>query len=249
MADDLARTNDATPATADSDVGQSTWVNPWHTVTRWLLVINVAVFVLDYFLIRRAPVLYVDGVPVVQLPLLAMYGHFSWFLSLSQGEWWRFLTYQFCHGNLLHILVNMMGLLLAGSIVEERLGRARFLLFYLLCGAAGPVAHLVFAAMGVMSVNVFTPLVGASASIYGILVAAALVAPDEEVMLAIPPIDVKLKWVALAMVGLSLVAVLYHWENAGGHAAHIGGAAMGLLLARYVIRPRAVIPAQHMRRL
>jgi membrane associated rhomboid family serine protease len=216
----------------DQPLDKPARVNPWHTVTRWLLVINIAIFVLDYFLIRRVLTLEIDGHPVVQLPVLAMYGHFSWYFTLVQGEVWRFVTYQFCHASIEHILVNMMGLALAGSIVEERWGRWRFLIFYLVCGIAGPVAHLVFAWMGLMSVNAFTPLVGASASIYGILVAAAVIAPDEEVMLAIPPIDVKLKWVALAMVGLSLAAVLWHWQNAGGHAAHIGGAVMGFVLAR-----------------
>jgi len=221
---------------ADSE--SSIRINPWHTVTRWLLVVNIAVSVLDWFVIRRNLTLDINGQPVVQLPMLAMYGHFSWFFVIGKWEIWRFFTYQFCHANITHILVNMMGLLLAGPIVEEKLGRVRFLLFYLICGAAGPVAHLIFALIGVMNVNAFTPLIGASASIYGILVAAALIAPNEEVMLALPPIDVKLKWVALAMVGLSAAAVLWNWENAGGHAAHIGGAVMGFVLARRML-PRA----------
>jgi membrane associated rhomboid family serine protease len=214
--------------------------NPWHTVTRWLLVINVAVFVLDYFLIRRQLTL-VDGngQPMVQLPLLAMYGHFSFGLAIGKLELWRFISYQFCHANLTHILVNMMGLLLAGPIVEETLGKRKFLTFYLVCGAAGPVAHLIFGLLGILSVQPFTPLIGASASIYGILLVAAMIAPDEEVMLAFPPIDVKLKWVALAMVGLSAAAVIWNWENAGGHAAHIGGAVMGYLMARRLLRPPA----------
>jgi membrane associated rhomboid family serine protease len=168
-----------------------------------------------------------------------MYGHFSFGLAIGKLELWRFISYQFCHANLTHILVNMMGLLLAGPIVEETLGKRKFLTFYLVCGAAGPVAHLIFGLLGILSVQPFTPLIGASASIYGILLVAAMIAPDEEVMLAFPPIDVKLKWVALAMVGLSAAAVIWNWENAGGHAAHIGGAVMGYLMARRLLRPPA----------
>lgn len=216
--------------------------NPWATVTRWLLVINVLVFVLDWFVIRKAvPLATHDGriIPSVDangqlvaipFPLLASWGYFSFDMALYGHQLWRFITYQFCHANIEHILVNMMGLMLAGPIVEEKLGRWRFLAFYLLCGIAGPVAHLLFAQLGFMQVNLFTPLIGASASIYGVLVAAARIAPDEIVMLAFPPIDLKLRTLAIVMIGLSALAVIYNWTNVGGHAAHIGGAVMGWFL-------------------
>ncbi len=237
---------------ADGSDNYTPRVNPWHTVTRWMLVLNVAVFVLDWFLIRKGVALHTSGGTIIEtrdaqgnptpwvFPLLASYGYFSFDMAIYAKEFWRFFTYQFCHANITHIVVNMMGLLLAGEIVEERLGRVRFLIFYLLCGAAGPVAHLIFGLLGVMSVNFYTPLVGASASIYGILVAAAMIAPDEEVMLAMPPIDVKLKWVALAMIVLSVAAVIWNWQNAGGHAAHIGGAVMGFVLAKRLLGKREV---------
>lgn len=229
------------------DDGYVPRVNPWHTVTRWLLVLNVAVFVLDWFVIRRAVPLRTSGgeyIPSVDaagnivpsvFPLLASFGYFSFDRALNAIELWRFISYQFCHANIEHIVVNIMGLLLAGPIVEERLGRVRYLVFYLLCGVAGPIAHLVFGLLGIMSVNIYTPLVGASASIYGVLIAAAMIAPDEEVMLLIPPIDLKLRTVALIMIGLSAVAVLWNWQNAGGHAAHIGGAVMGWVLAKRLL--------------
>jgi membrane associated rhomboid family serine protease len=229
------------------DDGYVPRVNPWHTATRWLLVLNVAVFVLDWFVIRRGvplttsggefiPTLDGDGhvVPTV-FPLLASFGYFSFDRVFNLSEWWRFVGYQFCHASIEHIVVNMMGLLLAGPIVEERLGRVRYLMFYLLCGVAGPIAHLVFGLLGIMDVNIFTPLVGASASIYGILLAAAMIAPDEEVMLLIPPIDLKLRTVAIVMIGLSAAAVIWNWQNAGGHAAHIGGAVMGWVLAKRML--------------
>jgi membrane associated rhomboid family serine protease len=211
-------------------------VNPWQTVTRWLIVLNVAVFVLDFFILRQPRAYIVDGQQVSPTqPLLAFYGSFSYVAVLGQFQLWRFVTYQFCHANLEHIVVNMLGLLLAGPIVEERFGRVRYLLFYLACGAAGPVAHLLLTSLGLMPFGVFTPLVGASASIYGVLVAAAMIAPKAIVELLLPPIDVKLRTLAWVLVGLSLAAVLWNWSNAGGHAAHIGGAVAGWLLARRML--------------
>ncbi len=222
---------------SESNDGYVRRVHDWYTVTRWLMVLNIAVFVLDWFVIRKAvPLKTADGQFLGSgFPLLASYGYFSFDRVFNALELWRFLTYQFCHANIEHIVVNMMGLLLAGPIVEERLGRVRYLAFYLICGVAGPIAHLAFGLLGIMSVNVYTPLVGASASIYGILIAAAMIAPDEEVMLLIPPIDLKLRTVALVMIGLSAAAVLWNWQNAGGHAAHIGGAVMGWVLAKRML--------------
>lgn len=227
-------------------------VNPWRTVTRWLLILNIAVFVLDfglyYFFGTRRALYRSDGEPLItrdatgQLakigyPLLASWSYFSVDLAIIGKQVWRFFTYQFVHANIEHIVVNMLGLLLAGPLVEERLGRVRYVVFYLLCGATGPVAHLVLSYFGIMSLNIYTPLVGASASIYGILVAAARIAPNELVMLAFPPIDIKLRTLAWIMIGLSAVAVFWNMQNAGGHAAHLGGAVMGWYLARRMIPP------------
>jgi membrane associated rhomboid family serine protease len=85
----------------------------------------------------------------------------------------------------------------------------------------------------VLNLNLFTPLVGASASIYGVMVAAAMIAPRAMVELLLPPIDVKLRTLVIFLVGLSLMAVALHWSNAGGHAAHLGGVLIGWLLMRH----------------
>ena len=224
---------------------------PWRTITRWLIVLNVTVFLIDLGLgwaghvramtrsngevIFRA----VDSTHVAaigQLPLNSV-GYFSVDKAILGGQVWRFVTYQFVHANIEHIVLNMLGLLLAGPIVEARMGRGRYLLFYLVCGTAGPAAHIALSKLGVMSLDIYTPLVGASASIYGVLMAAAAIAPDEIVELAIPPIDLRLRTFALLMVALSLFAVTWRWNNAGGHAAHLGGALVGWFLSRHFRRP------------
>lgn len=225
---------------------------PWRSVTRWLIVINVSVFVIDLLLLwagQMRPMRTHDGlfipshvnpdgsVAVAGQPVLASLGYFSVDMAIRGVQVWRFVTYQFVHANIEHIVLNMLALLLAGPIVEQRMGRGRYLLFYLVCGTAGPAAHIALSLMGVMSLNAYTPLVGASASIYGVLMAAAAIAPDEVVELAIPPIDLKLRTFALLMVALSLFAVTLRWQNAGGHAAHLGGALAGWFLSRHFRRP------------
>ena len=217
---------------------------PWRTVTRWLIVVNVVVFVLDYFVIRKAGVITYEGHQVTPMqPILALYGHFSVYTAIVLHQYWRFISYQFVHAGVEHILLNMFGLLLAGPLVERRMGRAQYLAFYLACGVAGPAFHILLSQLNLAQLNIFTPLVGASASIYGVLVAAAIIAPNEMVMLAFPPIDMKLRNFVLLMIGLSLAAVAWQWQNAGGHAAHLGGALTGWFLSRRYATKRGMMPA------
>ena len=212
---------------------------PWHTVTRWLIVVNILVFVLDWFVIRKGLTLYYNGQAVLPAqPELQYYGHFSVFFAIVHHQFWRFITYQFVHANIEHILLNMFGLLMVGPLVENRMGKWHFLGFYLACGCAGPAMHILLSQLNLAQLNYFTPLIGASASIYGVLVAAARIAPNDEIMLAFPPIDMKLKNFVLVMILLSVVAVGWRWQNAGGHAAHLGGAVAGWFLSRRFAQSR-----------
>ena len=74
-------------------------------------------------------------------------------------------------------------------------------------------------------------LVGASGSIFGVLVAAAMLHPKDEVKLIIPPVWVTVRRLALIFIGLS-IASMFIGFNVGGNAAHLGGALFGYLLIR-----------------
>jgi len=85
----------------------------------------------------------------------------------------------------------------------------------------------------VLHVSADAPLVGASAGIFGVLIAGARIAPDTTVMLIFPPIPMRLKTLALVFLGIAVLTVFEHGFNAGGEAAHLGGAAVGAgLIAR-----------------
>ena len=80
--------------------------------------------------------------------------------GVAQGDWWRLITAAFLHANLIHIGFNMLALWWFGGAVEDYLGRARFLLLYIVSGLAGSAGALLQ-----------TPgvTVGASGAIFGIL--------------------------------------------------------------------------------
>jgi membrane associated rhomboid family serine protease len=183
-------------------------------VVKWLLIVNIAVFVL--------------GAVVPSL------GSFlsNWF-AVDASSWqktaqaWRLLSYQFLHGNTLHILLNMMVLFFLGPTLERHWGGRRFMLFYLGCGLVAGLSYLLLAALGV--VGAF-PLVGASGAILGVLVACAILFPQFIVFFIIFPMPIRVFAVAITL--LYVVNILSQGPNAGGDAAHLGGMAAG---AAYIL--------------
>ena len=184
------------------------------SVTTWLIVLNVAVYILNQL---------TDG-------LLAEWGYFSAATVIGGLQLWRFITFQFLHASVQHILFNMISLYFFGPLIEGYLGPRKYLAFYLLCGVGGAVMYLALWGIGVLPGGAQTPMVGASAGIFGVLIAAARVAPDARVMLLFPPIPMRMRTFALVMLGIALWVVFTSGRNAGGQAAHLGGAAVGALL-------------------
>src|SRR5205085_6231520 len=128
---------------------------------------------------------------------LERFGHFSTYkISLAGGlEFWRFLTFQFLHANLMHVGFNMLGLYIFGGMVEEALGRKKYLAFYLTCGIFGALMYLLLNAAGYFWIEKLhqtripgllfnkldTHLVGASAGVLGVIMACAYIAPSMQV--------------------------------------------------------------------
>lgn len=218
------------------------------SVTTWIILINVAVFVVDPFLLR-ADIFYPEpmgnGVFLKAMPLTGL-GYFSVWLAVFHLEVWRFVTCQFIHAGQMHLVMNMLSLYLFGPMIESYLGRKKFLAFYLLSGAGGPVVYVLLWAAHVLIPNPGVPLVGASAGIFGILIAAATIAPNETVLMyGIVPMRLRtLAWLLLAVAAYTVLAYGSSGQhNAGGEAAHLGGAAVGWLLIRNAHWLRVFDPA------
>lgn len=192
-----------------------------HSVTFWLIAINIAIFLYDILplhLMHRAE-------------WSAQYwGAFNLGQATYGVQIWRWLTYQFLHANLMHLLFNMAGLYWFGSLVERHLGTKRYIVFYLLCGFSGAWVFSLLTLLGYVESSPFTVLVGASGSIYGLLAATAVLAPHMRVMLLFPPIPMSMRTLAIGLLAIAGIAILTQGDNAGGEAAHLGGAALGFIL-------------------
>src|SRR5262249_21154560 len=144
---------------------------------------------------------------------LQAYGHFSTALGFFGLQLWRFITFQFLHASLMHVLMNMFGLWVFGGMVEEYLGSKRYFAFYLTCGIFGGVSYLALNFLGnlfppvhlpfLLPDSIYTPLVGASAGVFGVIMACAFIAPNAMVVLFFPPVPLRLKWLAYGYVALA----------------------------------------------
>lgn len=179
-------------------------------VVKWLLIINIAVFVLSLI-----------G-PIGRIFM-------TWFSVFPANvpmalQIWRLVTYQFLHGDIFHIFFNMLILFFFGPILERLWASKRFLIFYLTCGAMGGILYPVLVGMGFLEAG---PMIGASGAIYGMLAAMAIMYPKMQVLVfGIFPVPLGI--LAIIMAFISFIGLM-GGPNAGGEAAHLAGMAAGAI--------------------
>lgn len=156
-------------------------------------------------------------------------------LSKLLTRFWTPFTYMFMHADVWHILFNMLWLYWFGQIFEEFLGKKRIIGLYLLGGLAGGVLFVIaFNLLPLFSyVKQVGHVVGASASVMAIVVAAATIVPNYTInLMLIGP--VKIKWIALFYVAVDFLSTT--GTNAGGQIAHLGGALIGFIYVKQLQR-------------
>jgi len=172
--------------------------------------------------------------------------HFSTKRVVGGAELWRLVSFQFLHADMYHLMFNMLALYFFGVLIENVLGGKRYLAFYLICGIAGGLLYLLLNLAGYLWVEkaglsaipgllfnaTGTPLIGASAGVFGVLIGGAFLAPQARVLVFFI-IPMKLSTLAWLLIVVSIATIIFGWDNAGGEAAHLGGAAAGWALIRH----------------
>ena len=131
---------------------------------------------------------------------------------------WTLFTYMFLHAGLMHLLFNMIGLFFFGPRLEARLGSRGFLGLYFLSGLGGAAFTFVF--------SFGSPVVGASAAVYGIIIGFAMYWPRELIYIY-GVIPVQARWLAAFVVAISLYSGISGSDGGTAHFAHLGGLAVG----------------------
>jgi membrane associated rhomboid family serine protease len=212
----------------------------------------------------------VRGIPVVTiLTILACMAVYLWQLSLPlesrqealtllgfmpavlfgyariEGDAWvspagSIFTAMFVHGGFFHLAANMIYLWIFGDNVEDRVGRGRFVAFYLICGGIAALAQ------ALLDVRSTVPMIGASGAISGVLGAYLVLYPRARVLFAVPSLVARVP--AAVVLGAwfagQLAASLLAEPGAAGvaFAAHVGGFVGGAVLVRWFLRERRQRP-------
>ncbi len=196
------------------------------TAVKHLLIINVLLYGLHYVLALRGINLYSLGAHTLGMPFPSNY-----FVTLNDifGMWsldthgfgiWQPFTYMFMHANLSHLFFNMFALWMFGNTMENFWGTKRFLVYYLVCG------------LGAGIITMFIPgshTVGASAAVYGLLLAFGMTFPNEYIYLYFL-MPIKAKWFVIGYAAIELLQGVFSTYDGIAHFAHLGGMLFGLLL-------------------
>lgn len=141
---------------------------------------------------------------------------------------WTLLTYMFTHADFLHMLFNVLWLLWFGSILLERVDTRKLVVLYVGGGITGGLLYMAGPYISPGLYEQGSVLLGASAAVLAVMVAAAILMPNYRLHLFFIG-DVPLKWLALVMIVLAFLGL--GGGNAGGQVAHIGGVAFGGVVA------------------
>ncbi|NLT69604.1 MAG: rhomboid family intramembrane serine protease [Verrucomicrobiaceae bacterium] len=196
----------------------------WSVVT-WLLVINVAVFVLNNLLFYN--------------PNREIFG-----LSLGALEsfrLWTPITYQFIHASPWHLLGNMLGLFFLGRMLHDMIPPREVLRLYLFGGLGGGFLQLLYNAIA----GPDAIIIGASASVLAIVIAVATLIPHRSITLLlffIIPVTLTMKQIAYLLLAINALTILFSVGASGDGVAvmaHFGGMLTGWMFIRYGFhRPR-----------
>ena len=147
-----------------------------------------------------------------------------------------YLTYSFLHANIFHLGGNMLFLWVFGDNVEDALGYVRYLIFYLLCGAAGALFQ------GLVAPDSQVPLIGASGAIAGVVTAYLILYPRVKVWIlafARIPLHIPAFIPLILWILFQIVMFARGGEDQIAWACHVGGIIAGAVLV-LVLRSRDV---------
>ena len=197
-----------------------------RSATLALLVANVVAFVVECLNYGYPPLFHRGD-----------YFALSW-EGLRHGYVWQLFTFQFLHGNLLHLLFNGLAIFTIGREMEAALGVKRYLTLYFASGVVGGL----FQALGgglaeaygrsAWALRFTGPTVGASAGAFGLVAAFALLFPERQILLYFFP--VRAKFLLAFEAAFALINICFPGSNIAD-AAHLGGMLTGIVFIRYAI--------------
>ena len=219
-----------------SSVSFSFGPGPVSPAIKELIWANVSLFVLAWF-----------------VPSITLYLGLSPESVFGRFFIWQPVTYLFLHAGFLHIIFNMLALWMFGVELERLWGTRFFLKYYFMTGVGAGATMMLLAlpwewvlplqaVEGLTTSMRYSLTVGASGSIYGLLLAYALYFPDRPLFMFPIPIPIKAKYFVMILAAMSLLLSMSANQGGVANAAHLGGLVVGYLYLRlWRTRPVAEI--------
>lgn len=178
-----------------------------HFATSIILDLNILVFLIMVF--SGINIISPNGIELLQWGANRRF-------ETTDGEWWRLFTSMFLHGGIMHLFMNISGLVIAAIFVEPLLGRKKYLILYILSGLCGSLASIWWYS-NTISVGASGAIFGLYGAILGLLLTNAFPEGGKKGI--------------LMMIGI-FVGINLLWGLTGGidNAAHIGGLLSGALI-------------------
>lgn len=150
--------------------------------------------------------------------------------NVPEGEWWRVLTANFLHADLVHLLSNMLGLYILGGILEPILGRTRYIIGYFSCGIGSMILLTILSNLQLIRE---TYVVGASGAIMGLLGITGTIFLIRWQRWREPIAAQRLKMVGLIVV---FQVIFDYFNPQNTMAGHLSGLGLGLIIGLLIVK-------------
>ena len=196
-------------------------------VIKYLLISNIGVFILQFFFLDT---LRAGSVPIGDLFVknFALFTYESPFFRP-----WQLFTYMYMHGGFSHLFFNMFALWMFGMELENMWGSKTFFIFYTVCGVGAGIANAFLAPL-VSYIPPNVPTVGASGSIYGVLIAFGMIFPNRYIYIYFM-LPIKAKYLIIIYILIEVFAVASQSQSGIAHIAHLGGGVVGFLYVYFIL--------------
>lgn len=204
---------------------------PFTGVVRHLIIMNALMFVGTYVILGSEVV----NESTYQMESLGRMNLAAYLPGSEHYQPFQIVTYMFMHADLRHLIFNMLSLYFFGPMVEMVWGHKRFLFYYLACGIGAWVLHMgvqwwELERMGYDPTAWNGAMLGASGSVFGVLIAFGYLFPNQVINMIFPPISIKAKYLVLIMAGIELFYGVRGDATGVAHYAHLGGGLCGFIL-------------------
>src|SRR3954469_3294130 len=157
---------------------------PFRGAVKWLMLINLGVFVAWELLGLTSP-----GMASAAAAILGLIPQ-----AVVHGWVWQPLTDGFIHLGVMHLAGNLLGIWFVGSLVEGMFGTRRFIRYYMICLLGRAAGCILLAYSGAAPGSAAQLIAGASGANYGLLIAVGMLMGDTEFMMFPLPIQIKAKY-------------------------------------------------------